>query len=87
MRATALLGTLESHRHGKSTRGRFAGQFFGNRDSWASLPDRTQHIRDEVLKLLKGVQIEIMNEEEKDDAPDVRNPKHWHRFHVVEKKN
>lgn len=66
--------------------GRFAGQFFGKRDSWASLPDRMHHSRDEVVALLEGFAIEVMNEEERDDAPDVRNPKHWQLFHVVARK-
>ena len=51
--------------------GRFAGQFFGDRDTWASLPGRTHHSRDEVLELLEGFEIEMMNEEERDDTPDV----------------
>jgi SAM-dependent methyltransferase len=66
--------------------GRFAGQFFGDRDSWASLANRTHHSRDEVSKLLDGFEIEMMREEEKDDWPEARNPKHWHLFHVVAKK-
>jgi hypothetical protein len=28
----------------------------------------------------------MMNEEEKDDPPDLRSPKHWQTFHVVAKK-
>ena len=67
--------------------GRFAGQFFGTRDSWASLPDRTHHCRDEVMKLLAGFEIERMDEEEMDDTPEVRNPKHWQLFHVVARKS
>jgi len=66
--------------------GRFAGQFFGDRDSWAALPDRTHHSRDEVLELLAGFEIEMMQTEERDDGPEVRNPKHWQLFHVVAKK-
>ncbi len=66
--------------------GRFAGQFFGDRDTWASLPGRTHHSREEILELLKDFDIELMNEEEKDDPPEVRNPKHWQIFHVVAKK-
>ena len=66
--------------------GRFAGQFFGKRDSWASLPDRTHHSPDEILKLLEGFEIEMMDKEERDDTPEVRNPKHWQLFHVVAKK-
>lgn len=66
--------------------GRFAGQFFGDRDSWASRPTRSHHSRDEVLRLLEGFEIEMMNEEEKDDPPELRNPKHWQVFHVVARK-
>jgi hypothetical protein len=66
--------------------GRFAGQFFGDRDSWASLPDRMHHSREEVVRLLEGFEIEMFREEERDDAPDVRKPKHWQLFHVVAKK-
>ena len=66
--------------------GRFAGQFFGRRDTWASLPGRSHHSRDEVLNLLEGFEIEMMKEEERDDTPEVRNPKHWQMFHVVARK-
>lgn len=66
--------------------GRFAGQFFGKRDSWASLPDRTHHSFDEVVSLLEGFEVEMLNEEERDDSPEVRNPKHWQIFHVVARK-
>ncbi len=66
--------------------GRFAGQFFGRRDTWASLPGRSHHSREEVLNLLEGFEIEVMKEEERDDTPEVRNPKHWQMFHVVARK-
>ena len=66
--------------------GRFAGQFFGKRDSWASRPDRTHHSQDEVVRLLEGFEIEMLDEEESDDGPEVRSPKHWQLFHVVARK-
>jgi tellurite methyltransferase len=66
--------------------GRFSGQFFWDRDSWASLPGRTHHSREDVLSLLDGFEIEVMNEEERDDPPELRSPKHWQLFHVVAKK-
>lgn len=66
--------------------GRFAGQFFGDRDTWASIPGRTHHSKDAMLHLLRGFDIEMLREEERDEGPDVRNPKHWHLFHVVAKK-
>ena len=67
--------------------GRFAGQFFGKRDSWASIPNRTHHSKEEMLKLLENFDIERIREEERDDAPDVRHPKHWQLFHVVARKH
>ncbi len=67
--------------------GRFAGQFFGSRDTWASLPNRSHHSRQEVLKLLEGFSIEMIREEERDDPPELRNPKHWQIFHIVAKKH
>lgn len=66
--------------------GRFAGQFFGKRDTWASRPDRVHQSREEVLDLLDGFEIEMMREEERDDTPEMRNPKHWQIFHVVARK-
>ncbi len=66
--------------------GRFAGQFFGDRDSWAKISDRTHHSHDDVTRLLSRFDIEMMRVDERDEAPAVRNPKHWHLFHVVAKK-
>lgn len=66
--------------------GRFAGQFFGDRDTWASMPGRTHQSRGEVLELLEGFEIEMMRVEERDDPPGLRKPKHWHIFHMVARK-
>lgn len=66
--------------------GRFAGQFFGDRDSWAWREDRTHHSHEEVLAMLSGFDIEMMRVEEQDDPATVREPKHWHLFHVVARK-
>lgn len=64
--------------------GRFAGQFFGDRDSWAARPDMTCHSAAEVHALLANFQIEYFEEE---DAPQSQTalgrPKHWHIFWVV----
>lgn len=67
--------------------GRFAGQLFGDRDSWAALPDRSHQTREEVDRMLAGFEVEMLKVEEKDETPDVRKPKHWHVFHVVARKN
>lgn len=66
--------------------GRFAGQLFGDRDSWARLPDRSHQTKAEVDAMLAGFDIEMLNIEEKDETPDVRNPKHWHVYHIVARK-
>src|SRR5262245_27152228 len=38
--------------------GRFAGQLFGDRDDWASMPDRTHHSADQIRALLSGFELE-----------------------------
>jgi len=66
--------------------GRFSGQLFGDRDSWAILPDRTHQSRAEAEAMFRGFAFEMFKEEEKDETPEVRNPKHWHVFHIVASK-
>ena len=66
--------------------GRFAGQFFGERDGWAGLADRSHHRREEVLWLLREFEVEELKEEERDGKDAQENPKHWHVFHVVAKR-
>lgn len=63
--------------------GRFAGQLFGDRDSWAVLPDRTHHTRVGVERLLADFVIEELREEEKLDTDCAGEPKHWHVYHIV----
>ncbi len=66
--------------------GRFAGQFFGPDDTWASLPDRSHHARDEVRAMLAGLEIERLDEENRPGATHDGQSKHWHVFHVVARK-
>ena len=67
--------------------GRFAGQFFGDRDAWAGLPDRTHHTRAEVLALLAaGFEVESLEEDERGPTPGATIGKCWHVFHVVAKR-
>lgn len=65
--------------------GRFAGQLFGDRDTWAAFPDRTHHTRTQAEKLLLGMDVEMFKEEEKDAADSEGNDKHWHVYHIVAK--
>lgn len=66
--------------------GIFAGQLFGDRDDWASLPDRSHQTRPEIEAMLRPFELIRFDEEEKDANDAFENPKHWHVFHVVGRK-
>ena len=61
--------------------GRFAGQLFGVRDTWASTESHmTFFDATGARALFDGLQVESFVEEEEDDE---EMPKHWHVFHVI----
>jgi len=66
-----------------ATDSRFAGHFFGNRDTWAELQTRTHHSRDQVQDLLKDFELERFDEQEYDGKTALGDAKHWHIFEVV----
>ena len=68
------------------TGGRFSGQWYGPRDSWAGRPGITFLERDQAMALLDGLEIEMFEEEEDDSVTPRGNPKHWHIFHIVARK-
>lgn len=70
----------------RSAGSRFAGQFFGDRDDWASIPDRTHLTRAQVLALFANDVLELFREEDRPSAHTDEAPKHWHMFHVVSRK-
>jgi len=63
--------------------GWFCGQLFGDRDTWASIADRSHQTRDEALALLEGLTLERFEEEEREGEDCAATPKHWHIFHVI----
>jgi SAM-dependent methyltransferase len=63
--------------------GRFAGQLYGERDSWAGRPGVTFHTRDAARALFGGWTIEMFDEEETNAVTPRGEAKHWHIFHVV----
>jgi len=63
--------------------GVFAGQFFGERDSWASIEGRSHHSRQTMDELLFGLEVIECKEDEKDGHDATGRPKHWHVYHVV----
>lgn len=63
--------------------GRFAGQLYGERDSWRGNPTITFHTRAAAEALLAGYEIEHFREEEDDSVTPRGERKHWHIFHIV----
>jgi tellurite methyltransferase len=63
--------------------GRFAGQVLGDRDTWASLPDRTAFTAREARALFDDTYVVERFEEEEEDEEDDEESKHWHVFHVI----
>ena len=65
--------------------GRFAGHFFGVRDSWADDPAMTFHTDEQVRQLLQGFAVEYFHELD-EDGMAFSGPKHWHLFEVISRK-
>jgi tellurite methyltransferase len=65
--------------------GRFAGQFFGIKDSWADDPEMTFHTEDQVRALFDGFKVESFHEQD-EDGSSLNGPKHWHIFTVIARK-
>ncbi|MEE3718282.1 class I SAM-dependent methyltransferase [Tumidithrix elongata RA019] len=69
-----------SLRHG----GRFCGQLFGDRDSWATVyPNMTHYSRAQVEPLLQPFDVKHFEEEEHPDQTPLGEPRYWHIFHIV----
>ncbi len=66
--------------------GRFCGQLFGERDGWATLPDRTHHTRRQVNDLFQNFNLEDLKEIENREAGVTGEVKDWHIFHIVAKR-
>ena len=66
--------------------GRFAGQLFGIRDSWADETEMTFHTAEQVADLLAHeFEIEVLEEMEEDGHAS-SGPKHWHVFDIIVRK-
>ena len=62
--------------------GWFAGNFFGERDSWASAPGETYLSGKAVLGLVEGWEV-VHWVEEDEDGQAWSGLKHWHLFDVI----
>lgn len=63
--------------------GRFAGQFFGDRDEWASVRPKSHFTRPQLGAVLSPLHLEHLDEVEKDGSDAMGGVKHHHVFHVV----
>lgn len=68
------------------TGGRFCGQIFGDRDTWAQIPDRSHFPRPHAERLFDAFILESFREDEKDATDSSGNAKHWHVYHIVARK-
>lgn len=68
------------------TNGRFAGHFFGLKDTWSTNNQMTFHSDNQLRKLFETFTIESFDEVEIDGKTISGEIKHWHVFHVVAKK-
>lgn len=62
--------------------GWLAVDLFGDRDSWADNDEMTFLDRAAVDRLLTGLTVEMLDEEDADGRA-FSGPKHWHVFHVI----
>ena len=70
--------------------GRFSGQLYGKRDTWAKNgadDGVVAFTRSDCLSQLKGLKIEMFEEEEHDGFTPRGKLKHWHIFHIVARKD
>ncbi|MEO0536099.1 MAG: class I SAM-dependent methyltransferase [Cyanobacteria bacterium P01_A01_bin.123] len=63
--------------------GRFCGQLFGDRDSWAVYPDIGRHTRSQLEQLLAPFNIELLDEEEHPGETALGEEKYWHIYNIV----
>jgi SAM-dependent methyltransferase len=66
--------------------GRFCGQLFGDRDSWAIYTSVTHHTREQVEELLQPFELEMFVEEEHPGQTALGEEKYWHLFQIVARK-
>lgn len=62
--------------------GLLAVEFFGVRDKWAGTPGMTFHTRNDVERMLWGLETLLLDEDER-EGRSFDGPKHWHVFHMI----
>lgn len=77
---------LEKIKKSLALGGIFCGQFFGDRDEWASNPTMTFHTREQAERALADLERIELTEKEWDGKLANGTPKHWHVFHFIARK-
>ena len=67
--------------------GRFAGQFFGDRDGWVGLKELVFLPRARVEAMFAGLELERFDEVDADGTTALGESRHWHVFHVVARRD
>lgn len=66
--------------------GRFAGNLFGDKDSWTNNPNMTFHSRSQAEALFTNFDMEFFAENDEDGTTALGKEKHWHIFTIVARK-
>jgi SAM-dependent methyltransferase len=79
----AFPGLWERIRGALRPGGRFVGNLFGDRDTWASTqPDMTFFDPERARALFEDLELEVFREQE-EEGDAWGEPKHWHYFDVI----
>lgn len=66
--------------------GRFAGQFFGDRDEWQCVRPKSHFTRRQIEQVFATWEVEELNEVEKEGDDATGKAKYHHVFHIVARK-
>jgi len=69
-----------------SKNGRFAGNFFGDKDNWSHIGDMTFKSDKQIYNLFKDFEIEYYDEVHEKGQTILNKPREWHIFDVIAKK-
>jgi len=68
--------------------GIFTGQFFGDRDDWVGTPNMTFHNKSDARHLLSPLTVLEFTEEDDPGSKTLSGqPKHWHLFHFISRRD
>jgi len=82
----AFPGLWERIRGALRPEGRFVGNLFGDRDTWASTqPDMTFFDPERARALFEDLELEVFREQE-EEGDAWGEPKHWHYFDVISRR-